>query len=165
MKTTSPIVKTALLIAVLATGIVLCSFTGSKNISKIKTTGLTNDEEYYKVRSFIQENICNVIRKKQGSGTSSKSFSRCPSGYQSNIAGDIDSVKTEKFTYGTINLFKGCSPTYVCDFKVCVAKGIAEVRSKDMKEYVTVAAWLEMRAAKKAEPAEQVKEKRTEVKG
>lgn len=158
MKTRSNIAKAALMIAIAATGIVLSSFTGTK-----KTTAIKNYEEYNKVREFVHNNICNPIREKEGSKVNADAFSRCPSGYHSKIAGHIDSVKVDQFTYGKVNLYKGCAAKYVCDFKVCVSKNIAEVKTKEMTEYVSVNIFLEMGNAK---PSPQVKhEKSIDIKG
>jgi hypothetical protein len=76
-------------------------------------------------------------------------FSRCPSGYQSVLATKDDAVKTSNYVYGRINFYSGCSPKYVCSFKVNVDKGIAMVKTKDMKEYVAVSDWLQKKEAGK----------------
>ncbi|MBA3664255.1 MAG: hypothetical protein H0W61_08610 [Bacteroidetes bacterium] len=162
MKTSSRIAKACLLVVAITSGIVLSSFTGTKETAG--TTGLKNYEEYYKVRDFVQEKICSVIRKQKPASGKMSSFSRCPSGYESQIAGELDSVKVDHFTYGKINLYKGCSPTYVCDFKVCMSKGFAEVKSKGMKDYMSVEKWLEETSTKKTDPSPSP-EKPKEVKG
>ena len=72
-----------------------------------------------------------------------ESFSRCPSGYNSTIAGKRETVKKDADVFGTIILYKGCSSKHICDYKVCVEKGVALVKNKDAEEYVTVKEWLE----------------------
>ena len=75
-------------------------------------------------------------------------FSRCPSGYTPEFTTKDDDVKKENFVFGTVELYRGCTPTYVCDFKVCVDKGIALVKSKESKTYITVANWLDQKKKK-----------------
>jgi hypothetical protein len=164
MKTTITKFFPALFIAAVA--ITLSSFTGSKKTepaSTLKTEIIVND--YAAVREFVTENITVKIREHRSPGELKvKSFSRCPSGYQSRIISSADSTKVNMFVYGKINLYKGCSPQHVCDFRVHVEKGIAEVKNKDDKDYISVREWLELNPASKEEtPA--VKESAKEVKG
>ncbi|HWY11067.1 MAG TPA: hypothetical protein VN026_07070 [Bacteroidia bacterium] len=145
MKTT--IAKIGLLGIAGAIAFALCSF--KTTMPPIKTAVSTTDEdewaEWTKVHDFVDEKICNVIienEKSKGHDIQIHNFSRCPSGYESNIASKQEDVKVDKFVFGKINFYKGCSPKYICDFKVCVAKGTALVKTKDMNEYVPVAEWL-----------------------
>jgi hypothetical protein len=162
------ITKISLILLVFAVAITLSSFTGSKKMHvAAKTVTIKYESEYAAVRAFVEENITTPIRDQgTGNGVKIKSFSRCPSGYRSNIAGSSDSVKTSKFAYGKINLYKGCSPTHVCDFRVCVDKGIAEVKNKGEKEYITVREWLEdNNSGVKNEDVKTTKESSKEIKG
>jgi len=77
--------------------------------------------------------------------TKMSSMSRCPSGYNESFAQKYDSVKADRVVYGKINYYKGCSANYICDFKVCVNTGTAEVKTKEMKEFVSVKAWLDQK--------------------
>lgn len=146
MKTT--ITKIALLGIAGAIAFVLCSFKSDMPPTKPSPATVLEDEwaEWTKVHEFVDEKICNVIvenEKSKGHKVNMQSFSRCPSGYESNIATKHEAVKTDKYVYGKINFYKGCSPKYICDFKVCVAKGTALVKTKEMPEYIPVAEWLE----------------------
>ncbi len=145
----SKLKKIGLLCAAIMVGIALNSFT----ILKKKTTTEKNQkvvskfndwEEYNKVNEYVRKKICAVIKQsKTGSNDNKMDYmSRCPSGYQPAISDKTDSVKVDKMVYGKINYYKGCGRNYICDFKVCVSKGIAEVKTKDMKEYVSVKEWL-----------------------
>jgi hypothetical protein len=161
------ITKIGLLGLAILVGIALNSFTIVKSNAKTKAAPLvettqavaliSNWEEYNKVNEYVRKNICNVIResdkvanvKEKGSY-----MSRCPSGYQSNITDHSDSVTVDKIVYGKINYYKGCGRNYICDFKACVSKGIALVKTKDMKEYVPVKEWL---SSKETKPATMLK--------
>lgn len=137
--------KISLLVVAIAIGIAMSSFTlGNYNEVTVKkdTSTLTNWEEYDKVSTYVYDKICTPISTAKGKKVKMESFSRCPSGYEPAIAGSSDSVKTNKFVYGKINLYKGCSPKHVCDFKVNVDKGIAQVKSKGTSQYMTVKEWL-----------------------
>ena len=141
----------------------LMSFTVKKKQSVL--SGKSGSEEYYEVRNFVQKKICMVLSKNDAdAGIKLKYFGRCPSGYQSAIADARDSVKLDKYVYGKIKLYEGCRGNYVCDFKVCVNKNSAELKSAEMTEYVSVDEWLKSKGKKK-EPELKVKEKATEVKG
>lgn len=160
--------KTGLLVLALASGLALSSFTILKNTpaaaENVAASSRTNWEDYNKVRTFAYERICIPLNK---SNTKLKvsAFSRCPSGHEANIAGKADSVKIDQFVYGEINLFRGCSPKYVCDFKVNVKKGIAQVKAKGDTDYMEVKDWI----AGKNQPAPVQetlpKQKSTEIKG
>lgn len=156
------VTKIGLLVLAILVGIALNSFTIVKSNTKIKKTPMVeatetvvmrNWEEYNKVNEYVRKNICNVIREsnKAANGNEKGSYmSRCPSGYQSNITDNGDSVSVDKIVYGKINYYKGCGRNYICDFKVCVNKGIAEVKTKEMKEYVPVKEWLSSKESKQA---------------
>ncbi|MCE3227045.1 MAG: hypothetical protein K0S32_1596 [Bacteroidetes bacterium] len=162
------IVKVTLVLLVFTVAISLSSFTGSKkmHVTTKPVTVIKYESEYAAVRAFVEDNITTPIREQgTANGVKIKSFSRCPSGYRSNIAGSSDSVKTSKFAYGKINLYKGCSPVHVCDFRVCVDKAIAEVKNKGDKEYMTVREWLEENNSGKQEDVKTVKESPKEIKG
>jgi hypothetical protein len=118
------------------------------------------------VREFVYRNICTpFIEADEGKGISMKVFSRCPSGYQSQIISSADSVKVDKDVCGVIMVYRGCSGAYVCDFKVNVNKKTTLVKSKEMREYITVAEWLERKQDNK-KPATEVKQEQVkEVKG
>jgi len=140
--------KTGLPALAAAAAIVLCSFTyTTKESEKIKTSVATESEdwsEWHKVQEFVSAKVVTVISESRSKGhaTNFNSFSRCPSGYESTLAGKKPEVTCEKIVYGKVHLFRGCSPKYVCDFKVCVNKELALVKSGDMTDYVTVAEWL-----------------------
>jgi hypothetical protein len=147
MKT--PITKISLFGIALIVGIALSSFTFKKVNAYKKSNSMvtikSNWDEYNKVNEFVRKNICSVIRQNESGnngGSKLDYISRCPSGYQPQIADNVDSVKVDRIVYGKINNYKGCSRNYVCDFKVCVSKGIALVKTKEMKEYVNVKEWL-----------------------
>ncbi len=145
MKTRS--IKTGLILIAIASVFALSSFTGATpkpEPEKIKTDW----KEYHEVQQYVEENICEPIRKnyvlKHGK-SSLHSFSRCPSGYHSEMITATDSVKTDRFVNGEIVFYKGCESSYICDFKVCVEKGFAVVRSKGSKNYISVNEWLQRR--------------------
>ena len=152
MKTT--ITKIGLLGIAGAIAFALCSF--KTTMPPTKTAVPTEEDEWAewtKVHDFVDEKICNVIienEKSKGHNVHVQSFSRCPSGYESNIATKQENVKVDKFVFGKINFYKGCSPKYICDFKVCVAKGTALVKTKEMTEYIPVADWLGKKETKGA---------------
>ena len=140
--------KIALLGIAGAIAFALCSFTANVSTVNVNPISVNGDEyaEWNKVRAFVKENIQNKISaedKEYAKRAKMESFSRCPSGYNSTIAGKRETVKTDGDVFGTIVLYKGCSPKHICDYKVCVDKGIALVKSKDAEEYVTVKEWLE----------------------
>lgn len=131
-------------LAVLMTVVVFSSFVNK--IQQVKRSEPTGDpetekwEQYRKVSKFVMKKICNPIAASSGRGYSAKEFSRCPSGYQPEFT--TDDVKSADIAYGTVQLYSGCTPKYVCDFKVCVDKEYAMVKSKNSKEYITVEEWL-----------------------
>ena len=142
MKTT--LTKIALLGIAGAIAFALCSFKTNISTTDVNVTKkFVEDEyaEYHKVYAFVEQNITTAIKQKTQIKTSH--FSRCPSGYQPDFLADYKDVKTDKEVLGSIELYRGCSPKHVCDFKVCVAKKIALVKSKDSEEYITVKEWLE----------------------
>jgi hypothetical protein len=156
MKTSLKI--TALLLV--ATIISLSSFTYKRAMTKRGPTGW---EEYNQVIDYVRKNVCTPISKMEGNASvKMSSFSRCPSGYQPQVAGNHDSAKVDRFVFGKVRLYKGCNGNNVCDFKVFVNKNITLIRSNDKAEYVTVNEWL---AAKKTKELPPVKEKETQVEG
>lgn len=123
------------------TGVLLSSFIGKEN--KQISSDENNWKEYRAVNSFVYKTVCEPIRvASPKSKMSVNKFSRCASGFTPEITTKEEDVKKENFVYGTIQEYKGCSPTYVCDFKVCVDKGVALVKSKNSDNYVTVNEWL-----------------------
>ena len=145
MKTT--MTKIALLGIAGAIAFALCSFTNTVSTTTVNTKKVLEDEwaEWNKVRAFVNENIKKEIAaadKDNAKRAKMEYYSRCPSGYNSTIAGKRETVKTDSDVFGTIILYKGCASKHVCDYKVCVAKNIALVKNKDAEEYVTVKEWL-----------------------
>lgn len=144
MKKTT-LTKMALLGLAGAIAFALCSF---KTIPHEKMNPASIDDEwaeYNKVQSFIRQAILNPIitQDKEHKGTfKAEYFSRCPSGYNSNIAGEPEDVKTSTETFGKIVFYKGCSPKHICDFKVCVEKNEALVKDKDKNDYISVKEWI-----------------------
>lgn len=139
MKTT--INKTGFIAAIFSMGFLLSSFTPNKKTTSVKD----NWEEYSKVQEYAYKHICVPISKGLISDkkTTVKYFSRCPSGYQTEMGIEVDSIATNKFVNGEVVFYKGCEPEYVCDFKVCVDRNFAMVRSKGSKEYMSVSAWIQ----------------------
>ncbi len=151
MKTT--LTKIALLGIAGVIAFALCSFKNKINTTTVNTKAVLEDEwaEWSKVQAFVDEKICNAIienEKSKGRNINIQSFSRCPSGYEPNIITKHEAVKTDKFVFGKINFYKGCSPKYICDFKVCVDKGTALVKTKEMEEYIPVNEWLSKKDSK-----------------
>lgn len=110
-------------------------------------------DEWSKVYTFVNDKICTAIEQsdeQNGKHVKLNYFSRCPSGYESVLATQGDAVKTGSFVYGKIEFYRGCSPKYICNFKVCVDKDIALVKTKDMKEYIAVKDWLQRKNTSKA---------------
>ena len=145
MKTT--MTKIALLGIAGAIAFALCSFTANVSTTNVNTKTVLEDEwaEWNKVRAFVNENIKKEIAAADKDNTKRAKmeyYSRCPSGYNSTIAGKRETVKTDSDVFGTIILYKGCASKHICDYKVCVAKNIALVKNKDAEEYVTVKEWL-----------------------
>lgn len=145
MKTNN--LKTAFILVILISGLLSSSFTNSK--VKESTYSLNNNwEEYNKVREFISENICTHLSNNLNVSHANnviKYFGRCPSGYVPEIQVAVDSVRTNRFVNGTIVFYKGCTPNYVCHFKVFVEKGFAVVRSKGSKQYMSVNEWIKLK--------------------
>ena len=140
--------KAGLLSIIAVATIALCSFTISNKENEKTITKVTAEDEWAdwnKVHDYVNKKICKEIikhDKANGMSVPLNSFSRCPSGYEPAIAGEAENVSCAAYVYGKINLFKGCSPKYVCNFKVCVDKGIAKVKTPGMDEYMNVADWL-----------------------
>lgn len=116
MKTT--ITKIALLGIAGAIAFALCSFTANVSTVNVNPASVNGDEyaEWNKVRAFVKENIQNQISasdKEYAKRAKMESFSRCPSGYNSTIAGKRETVKTDSDVFGTIVLYKGCSAKHV----------------------------------------------------
>lgn len=147
MKTT--LTKIALLGIAGAIAFALCSFTTrSISTTKVNTKTVVEDDwaEWNEVRAFVKENIQNQISavdKENAKRAKMESFSRCPSGYNSTIAGKRETVKKDSDVFGTIILYKGCLSKHICDYKVCVDKKIALVKNKGEEEYIPVKEWLE----------------------
>lgn len=145
MKTNN--LKAAFILVILISGLLSSSFTNSK-VKETSNSLNNNWEEYNKVREYISENICahlsNNLNVSHGK-SAIKYFGRCPSGYEPEITIAMDSVRTNRFVNGTIVFYKGCTPNYVCHFKVLVDKGFAVVRSKGSKEYMSVTEWIKLK--------------------
>lgn len=141
--------KIALLGIAGAIAFALCSFktTFPATEANVVTKAVDDDwTEWNEVRTFVRENIQNPISaadKEHVKRAKMEYYSRCPSGYNSTIAGKRETVKKNADVFGTIVLYKGCSSKYICDYKVCVDKNIALVKNKDEEEYVSVQEWLE----------------------
>ena len=158
MKKKSLKIAALLFVAVIVS---LSSFTYKKPVKVVKST--SSWEEYGKITAFINKKICTPISKEQGNGSlKMHSFSRCPSGYQPQIAGEYDSAKVDKYVEGKIKLYSGCHANHICDFKVYVSKNIALVRTDDKDEFVTVGDWLKKEKTKDLPP---VKEKENQIEG
>jgi hypothetical protein len=145
MKTT--MTKIALLGIAGAIAFALCSFKNEVRTTTVNTKTIAGDEwaEWYEVRDFVKENIQNPIAavdKENARRPKMEYYSRCPSGYNSTIAGKRETVKKDTDVFGTIVLYKGCSSKHICDYKVCVDKKIALVKNKGEEEYITVKEWL-----------------------
>lgn len=145
MKTT--IIKITLLGIAGVIAFVFCSFTNEISTTKVNPKTILENElsDWQKVRTFVNENIQKEIAaadKENVKRVKMEYYSRCPSGYNSTIAGKRETVKTDSDVFGTIVLYKGCSSKHICDYKVCVAKNIALVKNKDAEEYITVKEWL-----------------------
>jgi hypothetical protein len=142
MKTT--LTKIALLGIAGAIAFALCSF---KSIPAVKPLPTTIDDEWTewnKVNEFIDKNIVSEIAKndKENKRVKTDFFSRCPSGYNSQIVGQYEEVKTDRDVRGKVVFYKGCGQKYICDFKVCVDKGEALVKNKDASDYMSVKEWI-----------------------
>jgi hypothetical protein len=142
MKTT--LTKIALLGIAGAIAFALSSFKNEVSTTKVNKKSVVEDEyaEWNKVRAFVDLNITTAIKQKTNVKIKSNSFSRCPSGYQPDFLADYEDVKTDREVLGSLELYRGCAPEHICDFKVCVNKKIALVKSKDSNEYITVKEWL-----------------------
>ena len=130
--------------AAMFSGLLFSSFTSTKTETSALTLK-TDWEEYDKVNTFAWDHVCKPISeglKRGASKNKADYFSRCPSGYTPEMTSKTDSVKTDKFVNGKVVFYKGCNPTYICDYKICVAKNFAMVRSKGTKDYMSVADWL-----------------------
>jgi hypothetical protein len=136
------IVKIGLLALAVVIAIAMCSFTTENSSTKVSNAVLNDWEEWEKVNDFVNSTITVPVQKKDNHKPSKAAmFSRCPSGYEPNYSSD--SVKVDRFVYGKLNNYVGCSPKYICHFKVNVNKKIALVRGKDETEYIAVKDWLE----------------------
>ena len=114
---------------------------------------LSNENEWSQVYNFIDEKICTALAEndqENGKKVKMNYFSRCPSGYQSVIASKDEAVKCGNYVYGRINFYSGCSPKYICNFKVNVDKGLAMVKTKEMTNYVPISDWLNKKTLTKA---------------
>jgi hypothetical protein len=158
MKTT--MTKIALLGIAGAIAFALCSFKNNVSTTTVNVKTAVDDEwaEWNKVQAFVDANITEPIAEKN-KNTSNKmsSFSRCPSGYQSDILADVKDVKTDKVVLGSIVYYRGCSPKTICDYKVCVEKNIALVKHEGTKEYIPVKEWLAQKEAAPNSTAKNIK--------
>ncbi len=137
MKKTSISLCSTTIIGIIA--FTLCSFSNSVN----KTSLVRSGNDYGEVYEFIYEHVCKPISERPAKKENAvKYFGRCPSGYDANISTKTDSVKVDRYVNGSIVKYVGCSPKYICDFKVCVAKGFAVVRDKGSKDYISVSEWI-----------------------
>lgn len=160
MKTT--LTKIALLGIAGAIAFALCSFKTKSSIEKVNPVSVNGDDytEWNEVRAFVKENIQNPIAavdKENAKRAKMEYYSRCPSGYNSTIAGKREVVKKDTDVFGTIVLYKGCSSKHICDYKVCVDKKIALVKNKGEEEYITVKEWLEKKENTSAKNSSLVK--------
>lgn len=130
--------KIGIIIVGSVAAMMLTSFTNEteKNTS-LKISTVNDENEVYE---FVWEHICNPMNEqiKEKGNASIKNFSRCPSGYNDVITTKQDSIKPERFVNGKIEYYRGCSPSYVCDFKVCVTKNFAMLKPKGSTEYISV---------------------------
>lgn len=127
------------MIACVAT-LLFCSFIHSSPVSVDE-----KKDEKAKVAEFTYKTICEPLRvglKDKNGSFSEEDFSRCGSGYHPAFATAKKELRTENDVFGTISVYKGCKPHYVCNFKICVDKGLALIKSAKDTEYVTVASWL-----------------------
>ena len=143
------ILKTGFVLAIAS--MAFCSFTikeKPKATPKMSTTISEDEDAYSKVYAYINSSITSELRKAlPKKNVKAMTFSRCPSGLNTDITNE-DKISTDEMMYGTINDYVGCKREYVCDFKVCVNKKIALVKSKNDTEYVTVQAWLKQKNTK-----------------
>lgn len=108
-------------------------------------------EEYQKVYSFLNEQVCNRFEDQlllKGMKGKAGMFSRCPSGYEPNFAMPADSVRTDRYVNGKIAYYRGCSPNPICDFKVCVDKQFIVVRSPGSTVWSSVGDWIALQNRK-----------------
>lgn len=147
MKTT--LTKIALLGLAGAIAFALCSFKTNISTTNVNVPKkVTEDDwaEWNEVRAFVKEHVQNPIAsvdKENTKRVKMEYYSRCPSGYNTTIAGKREVVKKDLEVFGTIVLYKGCSPKHICDYKVCVDKNIAVVKNKGDKDYMSVQEWLD----------------------
>lgn len=139
--------------------LLLSSFS-TRKAEKEETLALScYGSEYYAVREFVYNSICDPLRKSdEKKGINMDNFSRCPSGYNAYLAGKRDSVKLDEDVFGEIKVYRGCSGVHYCDFKVNAAKNIALVKGKDSNTYVTVDEWLASHKSKVQVKKERAKE-------
>lgn len=146
MKT--PTKKITAAFSVLSCLLLLSSYTLNPASAPAETSNSSIDE-YYEVYSFIEQRIClpmyDSIKVRPGRG-SGKEFSRCPSGYEPVFAIKSDSVKTGSFVNGRIVYYRGCNPSYICHFKVCVSKNFVMIKSGG-GDYLSVGAWIKRKNA------------------
>jgi hypothetical protein len=159
MKTT--LAKIALLGIAGAIAFALSSFKANVATTHVNVTKkVVEDEwaEWNKVQAFVDENITDPIADKDKNSSGKMSaFSRCPSGYQSDILAEAKDVKTDKMIFGSIVYYRGCSPKTICDYKVCVDKNIALVKNHGAKEYMSVNEWLASKETKTNSTAQNTK--------
>lgn len=125
------------------------AFTCQLSTAQSKASVETNWEEYQKVQDFIEENVCDVFtaKVKLTGIKSTHYFSRCPSGYNSQMLSKENTVRPENYVDGKIVFYQGCNANYVCHFKVCVAKNYIVLRSPGTN-YMTVSDWVASRKQK-----------------
>ena len=143
MKTT--LMKIGLLAIAVGISAALCSFGTDTGRPELKTAVAMDDwTEWNKVNKYVREKVCKTVaeHEKGKSSLQMKNFSRCPSGYQPTLAGKHEDIRTDVYVTGTVEYYRGCSPKYVCDFKVCVNKDEAFLKAKDEKDFVAVNEWL-----------------------
>lgn len=127
--------------------VIAFAFISHVSQAQFKTIKEVDWDAYQKVQDFVEENVCNVLSAKvKMAGTRNTNyFSRCPSGYNSQMITRDTSVRPENFVDGKIVFYHGCQAKYVCHFKVCVSKNYIVLRNPGTN-YMTVSDWVAARS-------------------
>lgn len=79
-------------------------------------------------------------------GNLEERYSRCPSGYRTNIT--QTATAAADYSYGKVTVYNGCRGTEVCQFRIRLSDKTVDVKQPD-GTYIPAADWLEAKYAKK----------------
>ena len=104
------------------------------------STTLTPEERREKAEDYIHKEIVEAFNDADGVKVTKWMISRCPSGYDA-WPENVEAYQQEDI-YGEVSYANGCQRVHIADFHVNPYKKVAELRSKETKEFVAANTWL-----------------------